>query len=168
MIVNIEATGDVILPDEFDIGQLADAVAGEALKRCQAPAEMVIDCRLCTAEEIRELNRRFRDRDQVTDVLSFPNIEMAGPCAWPKDWPADTVDPETDLICLGSIALCAERALTQAEAYGHSLKRETAFLIAHSVLHLCGYDHMTEEEAAQMEEMQEEILDTLGITRDPV
>lgn len=168
MIVNIEETGDVILPADIDIGSLADAVAGEALKRCQAPADAAIDCRLCTAVEIRALNKRFRATDQVTDVLSFPNIEMEGPCDWPQTLPADTIDPETDRICLGSIALCAERAVAQAEAYGHSLKREIAFLIAHSVLHLCGYDHMTEQEAAEMEELQEDILDTLGITRDPV
>ena len=78
----------------------------------------------------------------------------------------DLFNPETGEVILGDIVLCKERIYSQAEEYGHSVLREYAFLIAHSMLHLFGFDHMTEEEAAVMEEKQREILDTLGISRD--
>jgi probable rRNA maturation factor len=78
---------------------------------------------------------------------------------------ADAFNPETGELLLGDIVICASRVISQAEAYGHSRKREYAFLITHSVLHLCGYDHMEEEERARMEEKQREILGRLGISR---
>ena len=78
----------------------------------------------------------------------------------------DLFNPETGEVILGDIVLCKERIYSQAEEYGHSVLREYAFLIAHSMLHLFGFDHMTEDEAAVMEEKQREILDALGISRD--
>jgi probable rRNA maturation factor len=72
------------------------------------------------------------------------------------------------LIVLGDIIISAEKVLAQAEEYGHSSKREFAFLVAHSMYHLCGYDHMTPQEAAVMEKKQEDILHLLQITRDTV
>ena len=75
-------------------------------------------------------------------------------------------DPESGELLLGDIMISIPKAVEQAEAYGHSVKREYAFLVAHSMLHLLGYDHMTPEEAAVMEAKQEEVLQRLGITRD--
>ena len=166
MIVNIEETGATTLPGDIDIESLASDVAAQGLKFVKAPREMQIDLWLCSQEEIRDLNCRYRDTDAVTDVLSFPNLELEGPASWPETFAADVIDPQTQTVCLGSIALCKQRAVEQAEKYGHPLRRELAFLIAHSVLHLCGYDHETGEEAAIMESMQEEILGELGITRE--
>ena len=77
---------------------------------------------------------------------------------------ADSFDPESGELMLGDIVLSRDKILEQAEAYGHSTKREFAFLVAHSMLHLCGYDHMTEEEAKEMERRQE-ILQSLSITK---
>ena len=77
----------------------------------------------------------------------------------------DCFHPETGELLLGDIVISAEKVLEQAAEYGHSVKREYAFLIAHSMLHLSGYDHMEPEEAAVMEQKQREILETLGITR---
>ena len=165
MIVNIEETGATTLPDDIDIESLASDVAAQGLKITEAPCEMQIDLWLCSQEEIRELNSQYRDTDAVTDVLSFPNMDLEGPASWPEAFAADVIDPETGTVCLGSIALCKQRAAEQADNYGHSLKRELAFLIAHSVLHLCGYDHETQEQAAIMENMQEKILSELGIMR---
>jgi len=79
---------------------------------------------------------------------------------------ADYFQPDSGELILGDIILSADRICSQAEAYGHSLKREFAFLVAHSMLHLCGYDHETDEEAAVMEHRQDAILNGLGITRD--
>ena len=101
-------------------------------------------------ERIRELNREFRNIDRATDVLSFP---------------ADEPVVEGKGRFLGDIALSLERAKTQSEEYGHSFKREVAFLTAHSVLHLLGYDHMTPDEEKEMFAKQEKVLNDMGITR---
>ena len=77
----------------------------------------------------------------------------------------DTFDPETGELLLGDVVICAQKVLSQAEEYGHSPLREYAFLIVHSLLHLTGFDHMTEEEASVMEQTQREILDALDIKR---
>ena len=79
---------------------------------------------------------------------------------------ADCFDPETGELMLGDIIISADNVKEQAQKFGHSEKREFAFLTAHSMLHLCGYDHMVKEEAEIMERKQEEALDKLGITRD--
>lgn len=81
---------------------------------------------------------------------------------------ADCFDPDSGELILGDIILSVERIAGQAEEYGHSLRRELAFLVAHSMLHLCGYDHMEPEEAAVMEQKQEQVLTSLGITRELV
>ena len=82
-----------------------------------------------------------------------------------KEFNASSFNPETNLPILGDICLNRDRIISQAEEYGHSPRREFAFLVAHSMLHLCGYDHMTPEESARMEEKQEAVLQSLGITR---
>ena len=99
-------------------------------------------------ETIRELNRTYRDKDSATDVLSFPLYDDEG-----------YLDDEE----LGDIVISLERAYAQAEEYGHGIIREVAFLTAHSMLHLLGYDHENGE--TEMYEKQEEILSLLGIVR---
>lgn len=100
-------------------------------------------------EEIHGLNLEYRGKDAPTDVLSFPLFDEEG-----------YLDDEE----LGDIVISLERALAQAEEYNHSLKREVAFLTAHSMLHLLGYDHENGEQ--EMYVKQDEILNELGITRD--
>ena len=113
------------------------------------------------------MNRNFRGIDRPTDVLSFPllNYDTPSDFSVAEEEEADSFDPESGELMLGDIVLSGDKILEQAEAYGHSVKREFAFLVAHSMLHLCGYDHMTEEEAKEMERRQEEILQSLSITR---
>lgn len=113
-------------------------------------------------ESIRRINREFRGKDAVTDVLSFPMLEFD------EDGNAeDDFDFDGDSVVLGDIVISAERAAEQAKEYGHSLKREIAFLTAHSMLHLLGYDHeRSEEEEELMFRKQEEILRKLNITRE--
>lgn len=133
---------------------------------CPYPASVYL--LLTDGEEIRRLNRQYRQTDRVTDVLSFPNLDFsqAGHFEIPKEREADYFDPDTGELVLGDICICVERMREQAESYGHSLRREFAFLVAHSMFHLCGYDHMEEADARLMEKKQEEILEALGITRD--
>ena len=107
-------------------------------------------------EGIWVLNREYRNVDRPTDVLSFPMYSFAD---------GDT-PPEDVYFALGDMVLSVERAMEQAEEYGHPLKREVVFLTVHSVLHLLGYDHeLSEDDEREMFALQEQILEEIGITR---
>lgn len=107
-------------------------------------------------EGIRELNRKFRQIDKPTDVLSFPLFDFEGECEEP---PIDEI-----ISNLGDIVISLERAKEQAEEFGHSFKREVAFLTVHSMLHLLGYDHeRSEEEDIEMRSKQSEIMKIMGL-----
>lgn len=106
-------------------------------------------------EEIKSLNNMYRNINKETDVLSFPLVD---------DF--DSLKLEDDiLLALGDIIISIEKAKTQANDYNHSLKRELCFLTVHSMLHLLGYDHMTEEEEKIMFEKQDIVLNKLNIYR---
>ncbi|MBE6588334.1 MAG: rRNA maturation RNase YbeY [Ruminococcaceae bacterium] len=106
---------------------------------------------------IRELNREYREKDAATDVLSFPMYDFFAGDTPPEGFPCE----------LGDIVLSLERAESQAEEFGHSFKREVAFLTVHSTLHLLGYDHeLSEEDDADMRRRQKEVMEILKITRD--
>ena len=117
-------------------------------------------------KEIQEMNAEFRHIDRATDVLSFPMIdyEKAGEFAFLEE-DDSYFNCDTGELMLGDIVISKEKVIAQAEEYGHTIKREYAFLIAHSMLHLLGYDHMEEQERLEMERKQKEILEQLGITR---
>lgn len=152
----------------FDIEQLTEAVACQVLDTEGCPFEIQVNLLVTDNEGIREYNNQFRQIDKETDVLSFPNVDFEHPGEFQieEEREADYFDPDSGELILGDIIISVDRVLEQAESYGHSLKREFAFLVAHSMLHLCGYDHMTTEEAAEMEQRQEAALQALGITRD--
>ena len=108
-------------------------------------------------EGIRELNNKFRKMDKPTDVLSFPLFDYNG----------ESEEPAFDELAnnLGDIVISLERAMAQANEFGHSFEREVAFLTAHSMLHLLGYDHETsEEDEADMRRRQSEIMERLGLS----
>ena len=119
---------------------------------------------VCMEAEIRRVNAEERGIDAVTDVLSFPMLELA-----PGQSPAEVAeepDYEDGRIYLGDMLLCAPRAREQAREYGHSVRREFAFLAAHSVLHFLGYVHMEDAERAEMEAVQRTALEHAGSTRE--
>ncbi|MFA5449424.1 MAG: GTPase Era [Clostridia bacterium] len=122
-----------------------------------------IEVALVSESEIKNLNARLRGVDSVTDVLSFPSVEVRFPLN-KKDYPQD-INPENGAVILGEVYICVQRAAEQAEEYGHSLTREVAFLTAHGVLHLLGYDH-EEDDGKVMEQLQDEILTAAGFSRD--
>ena len=155
MTLVFENEGDFDLG--FDPETVARQVVDQVLDMEQCPYEAEVELILTDGETIRRMNREFRGIDRETDVLSFPMVTEAGD---------DCFHPDSGELLLGDIVISVPRAEAQAEEYGHSLKREYAFLIAHSMLHLLGYDHMSPEEAAVMEQKQEEALQALGITRD--
>ena len=107
-------------------------------------------------EGIRELNKKFREMDKPTDVLSFPLFDFEGECEEP---PIDEI-----ISNLGDIVISLEKAKEQADEFGHSFKREVAFLTVHSMLHLLGYDHeRSEEEDREMRAKQTEIMKIMGL-----
>ena len=115
-----------------------------------------VDLSLTDNEGIRVINREHRDKDQETDVLSFPQYDSL----------KDLEEIEEEFLYLGDIVISVEKALEQAEQYGHSFEREMCFLVVHSMLHLLGYDHMTPDEESEMKELQSAILENMGITRE--
>lgn len=117
--------------------------------------EAVVDLTLTDNAGIRKINKEHRDKDQETDVLSFPQYEGL----------KDMEELEEDELCLGDIVISVEKALEQATLYAHSFEREMCFLVVHSMLHLLGYDHMTPEDELEMKTLQETILNNLGIIR---
>ncbi|MDO4167565.1 MAG: rRNA maturation RNase YbeY [Eubacteriales bacterium] len=155
---------------EFDYETVIGQVIEQSIRSERCPYECEVNVTFTDNEGIRNINREFRELDVPTDVLSFPMLEYDAPGDFSifgsEGFQAEYFNPETGELLLGDIVISLERAKEQAEEYGHSLKREICFLVAHSMLHLFGYDHMEEEERIRMEEKQEAILQTLGITRD--
>lgn len=151
----------------FSVQEIFGKVADEVLKSEGCPYEACINLLLTDNEGIRGYNREYRSIDKETDVLSFPNVDYknAGDFAAAKEHEADCFDLSSGELILGDIIISVEKAEEQSKEYGHSELREIAFLIAHSMFHLCGYDHMTKEDAAVMEQKQEMALDRLGIRR---
>lgn len=140
-----------------DIEQLIEQCTRAALLEEQIDEDAQVSVTLVDNETIREINREHRDIDKATDVLSFPLGD---------DDSFDT-DPETGAILLGDIVISLERAEEQAKEFGHSYRREVAFLITHSLFHLLGYDHVNgEDEEKLMFGKQEKVLQQLGITRE--
>lgn len=164
MSVYFEEEGEIRLP--LSCQETAVEVVEAALDYIGCPYEAQVNLLLTENQQIREMNRNFRGIDRPTDVLSFPMIDFETPGTFgfleDRD---DCFDPESGELVLGDIVISKEKVLEQAEAYGHSVKREFAFLIAHSVLHLTGYDHMEEEERLCMEKKQKEILEKIQILR---
>ncbi|MEA5056331.1 rRNA maturation RNase YbeY [Anaerotignum propionicum] len=132
---------------------IIDSLAYEGF---EMPCEVSVS--IVDNEEIHQINRQFRDIDRATDVLSFPLLTY-------EEGEIPDLN-EKEEVLLGDIIISLERAREQAEEYGHSLKREIAFLTAHSMLHLLGYDHMEEEEEKEMFAKQREILNKAGIPRE--
>lgn len=162
--VQYECETDISLG--LDCEALAKKVAQSVLELENCPYDSQVNLVLTDNSGIHEVNRQFRGIDAPTDVLSFPMIPFETPADYQiLDQDESFFDLDTEELLLGDIMISAERVISQAEDYGHSIKREFCFLVAHSMLHLLGYDHMVPEEAAIMEQKQEAALEKLGITR---
>ena len=160
---------EIYIENNQDIIEITDEIkevikkSVNAVLKAEGEIDSEVSVTIVDNEEIRSLNREHRGKDAVTDVLSFPMMEF--------DEDGEAIDCEYDfdeeLVLLGDIVISAQRALEQAEEYGHSFIREIAFLTVHSMLHLLGYDH---ENTIDMEQImfkkQKEILNDMGITRD--
>ena len=164
MRIFLENEGDLELA--LNYLELAEEVAEAVLDYENCPYESQVELLLTDNEEIRRINQEFREIDRPTDVLSFPMVDFGSPAEYDFLEEDDSLfDPETGELMLGNIVISKEKVISQAEEYVNSVKREYAFLIAHSMLHLLGYDHMEEEERTVMERKQREILKKLKIER---
>ena len=127
---------------------------------------VLVELSVCSREEIRQVNHDTRGIDKVTDVLSFPTLPLrVGEVACASSYP-DDIDLDSGEIMLGEILVCLDVAQEQALEYGHSTSREIAYLTVHSLLHLYGYDHMTEEDKVIMREAEETVLAGMNLTRE--
>lgn len=121
------------------------------LEKFEGPAEISVT--FVDNAQIKELNKQYREKDIETDVLSFPMGENG----------VYDINLETNAKILGDIVISMEKAFEQADTFGHSLQREVAYLTAHSVLHLLGYDHIDNLERVKMREKEEFVMEQLGL-----
>lgn len=146
-----------------ELEAMMKSVCDMALKTEECNFDAEVSITFTDNENIHKINLEHRGIDRPTDVLSFPMIEFD------EDANAQMADFEYDgdLVMLGDIVISTEQAILQAEEFGHSVKRELAFLCAHSMLHLLGYDHeISEEDEKIMFDKQDKILNELNITRE--
>lgn len=156
MTLLIDNRTDFELTEE--IKEMLEKVCLKSLQYEEFNEDCEISLSIVTNDEIHDINKQFRNIDSPTDVLSFPQLTFE------EGEEADV--NENGEIVLGDIIISIDRAKEQAEEYGHSLKRELAFLSVHSMLHLMGYDHMVPEEEEDMFRRQKEILIEAGIPRE--
>lgn len=147
---------------DFDHMRLYERAVDATLKIEGCPFEVCVALLYTDDENIRNINRESRDIDSTTDVLSFPMLTYTAPSDFSSVLvePGD-IDPETGEVFLGDIVISQDHVLSQAEKYGHDPQREFAFLIVHSMLHLCGYDHIEEEDRILMESRQKLVMESL-------
>ena len=168
LTISEENTANPELVFDFDQTKVAQAVCEKVLETEGCPYDAEISLTYTGDEEIRSINRDYREIDKVTDVLSFPMADYPVPGDFSdiEERDPDAFHPETGELILGDVIISMDKVKEQAKAYGHSNTRELAFLVAHSMLHLMGYDHMVEEERIVMERKQEEILKRCGYIRE--
>lgn len=165
MTITIEEETEVAF--EFDYRALAESVITFSLDHENFPYEAEVNLTLVDNDAIQEINREYRHIDKPTDVLSFPMLsyETAGDFSKIEENLECNFNPDTGDVLLGDIIISVAKVYEQANSYGHTVTREFAFLIVHSILHLLGYDHMTPEEAVFMENKQKDILNAMNILR---
>ena len=161
--IEYEAEKKLDLPYEKIIRDVIE----EAMDYEGCPYEAEVSVVLTDNPSIQEINRDYRQIDRPTDVLSFPMVDYERPADFCglEEQAEDYFNPETGELMLGDIIVSVDKVEEQAEKYGQSQARALAFLVAHSMLHLFGYDHMEEEERLVMERKQAEILERRGYRR---
>ncbi len=166
MTIFLENETDIDLGIDYE--NIAGRVVEAALEYVHCPYECEVNILLTDNNGIQKVNKQMRGIDSPTDVLSFPMIDYESEADFSiaeRD-PASYFDADNGELLLGDIMISLDRVREQALEYNHSTVREYAFLIAHSMLHLSGYDHMVEDERIRMEDMQEDILQSIGYTRE--
>jgi probable rRNA maturation factor len=166
MTISILNEKDQTYPKEFET--IVRDVIDFTIDYMECPYECEVEVIFTDNAGIQEINKEQRGIDRPTDVLSFPMVDYTTPgdLSHVEDSPEDYFNVNSGELLLGDIVISLDKVYSQAEEYGHSPKREIAFLTAHSMLHLFGYDHMEEDERTVMEDLQNDILNKKGYTRD--
>ncbi|MBE5955898.1 MAG: rRNA maturation RNase YbeY [Lachnospiraceae bacterium] len=164
MTITVENEYNGNMPKNYKT--IIERVVEAACDYVECPFETCVDVLLTDNEVIHEINLEQRQIDRPTDVLSFPMNEYAEQGNFDDMEEMGCFNPESGELMLGDIVISIDKVYAQAEEFGHSPEREIAFLVAHSMLHLFGYDHMEDGERLIMEEKQKEILNKTGYTRD--
>jgi probable rRNA maturation factor len=156
------------VPFSFAYQELAGQVVEFCLEHEHFPYEAEVNLTLTDNEGIRAVNRDYRQIDRATDVLSFPMLsyDRAGDFSFLEEERDDDFNPDTGEALLGDIMISVDKVKEQAGQYGHSERREFAFLLVHSMLHLFGYDHIEAADATLMEPKQREILEAMHLSRE--
>mgnify|MGYP003531062256 FL=1 len=165
MTINIDIETEMTLDLPYE--EIIQNVIEESVDYVECPYDFEVNVLLTDNEGIHQINLDMRQIDNPTDVLSFPmcDFETPGDFEVLEETPEAYFNPDTGELMLGDIVISIDKVKEQAEKYGHSETRELAFLVAHSMLHLSGYDHMEDEERVEMEAMQSEILERRGYRR---
>lgn len=156
MAIKIDIRADVPFKAEADVTDIINKVGNECTLGYDG---LYAGVHLTGDIQIQEMNRKFRNIDKATDVLSFPLLIAENGTLEFSDLDRDM---ETGLIMMGDIVISVEKAMAQAEEYGHSYEREIAFLTCHGMLHLMGYDHENKEDEGLMLSKQKSVLNKLG------
>ena len=159
MNILIDDQGDWLKINPAMLGIIKDVIL-TTLKEEGFPLEVEISLTLTSDETIKKINFEYRNIDAVTDVISFPQIDWINENISPSQY----IKPKGGDILLGDIIISTEQIEEQAISYGHSIERECGFLLAHSMLHLLGYDHIDQDEK-EMFAKQENILQAIGLKR---
>ena len=158
MTFSIYCEDELLTMDKLSAVELAVA------ESVQTDVPLAIEFLRVDEKEIRRLNNETRGIDKVTDVLSYPTLDLErGAPIHGAEHPYEF--DENGNLLIGSVVICKERAEEQALEYGHSIERELHYLLVHGIMHCLGYDHMQEDEKAQMREREEAVLTRLKITR---
>lgn len=168
VIVNIENNTKKEL--NFNIDTLTKKVIKSVLLIEKVDLDVSVNVTIDNSSKVRNINKKERGIDKTTDVLSFPNIEFKKPANFKpyinkNEIDVSIIDLTNKTIYLGDILINIDKVLSQSKMYGHSIKREYAFLLTHSMLHLLGYDHMNEKDEKKMFKKQDNILETININR---
>ncbi len=158
---------EFIIDEDSLKGEEVAALQNALSEAADSDMPLVLELLFVSEEEIRSLNARERNIDRVTDVLSFPAMELVPGepiCSEEHGECIESVE-EGERLYLGSVVICTKRAEEQAEEYGHSLAREIGYLAVHGALHCLGYDHEREEDRTVMRQKEEEIMEHLGLGR---
>ncbi len=163
----IEYINDNNYKFDFSEQEVLDALENALKEELTCPYDVFVSVSVVDADTIQKINSEFRDLDSATDVLSFPmnEFDTAGEFSGELFETSKEIEPDTGELLLGDVVLCYEKIINQAEEYGHSIKREFAFLVTHSLLHLCGFDHIDDADRKLMEERQQSILSRVNILR---
>lgn len=150
---------------DFSISKLTKELLSKTCQIHKINYNFLVTLLICSNYRIKNINKKFRDIDKATDVLSFPNIIFENKYKINKNDIINYIDNDTKQIYLGDIIISMDKCISQSKKYGHSIKREFSFLFVHSLLHLLGYDHMDKDEEKEMFDMQDKILTSVGINR---